>query len=133
MATQIFVNLPVADLPRAVAFYEAVGFTADERMRDEAACGMQVSNDIYVMLLSLPFFGSFTDKPIADARTSTEVIIAISAESSEAVDQLTDRALAAGATPHEYPMQVDGMHGRAFADLDGHQWEVLFTDPGFFS
>lgn len=60
----------------------------------------------------------------------SRVIIAISAESSEAVDQLAERALAAGATPHEYRMEMDGMHGRAFADLDGHQWEGAAHRPG---
>lgn len=133
MATQLFVNLPVAGLARSIAFYEAVGFTPDPNMRDENACGMQVSADIWVMLLTHPFFGRFTDKPVADATASTEVITAISAESPQAVDAMAERAVAAGGWPHEYAMDLPGMHGRAFIDPDGHQWEVLHTDPALFS
>ena len=132
MATQIFVNLPVTDLARAVTFYEALGFTPDEHMRDEKAVGMRVGDDIWVMLLTHPFFATFVDKPIADARTSTAVITAITAESDQAVDDLAERALAAGATPGEYRAEMPGMHGRVFADPDGHQWEVFHTDPALF-
>lgn len=132
MATQIYVNLPVTDLTRSTAFYEALGFTADPRMRDENATGIKVSEEIYVMLLTRPFFGRFVDKPIVDASTTTEVIIAISASSPQAVDDLADRAVAAGGSAHEYRVDEPGMHGRAFIDPDGHQWEVLHTEPGFF-
>ncbi len=132
MATQIFVNLPVADLERSIAFYEALGFTPDATMRSEEACGMKVSDDIWVMLLTHQFFERFTTKPVADATTSTEVITCISAESPQAVDAIAERAVAAGGAPHEYPMDVPGMHGRAFSDPDGHQREVLHTDPSAF-
>ncbi len=132
MATQIFVNLPVTDLERSIAFYEAVGFAVEPQMRSEEACGMKVSDDIWVMLLTHPFFTRFTDKPIADAGAATEVITAISAESPEAVDAMAERAVAAGGRPHTYAMDVPGMHGRAFIDPDGHQWEVLHTEPGMF-
>ncbi|MEJ5913549.1 VOC family protein [Pseudokineococcus sp. 1T1Z-3] len=132
MSTQIFVNLPVTDLDRAVAFYEAVGFTVDEKMKDDAAVGMQVDEGIYVMLLTTPFYERFTTRTVADAHATSQVIVAISAESDEEVDALADRAVAAGGQPAEYGMEMPGMHGRAFADLDGHQWEVLHTDPGFF-
>ena len=132
MATQLFVNLPVTDLARSVAFYEAVGSTPDPHMRDENACGMKVSDDVWVMLLTHPFFGRFTDKPVADTAATTEVITAISAESPEAVDAMAERAAAAGGRPHVYAMDVPGMHGRAFIDPDGHQWEVLHTDPALF-
>jgi hypothetical protein len=132
VATQIFVNLPVTDLARSIAFYEAVGFTPDPHMRSEEACGMKVSDDIWVMLLTQPFFERFTDKPVADASATTEVITAISAESPQAVDDMAERAVAAGGRPHQYAMDVEGMHGRAFIDPDGHQWEVLHTDPALF-
>lgn len=132
MATQIFVNLPVTDLERSVAFYEAAGFTPDAAMRDENACGMRVSDTIYLMLLTQPFFATFTGKPLADATQVTEVIVALSAESDQEVDALADRALAVGASPHSYNMEMPGMHGRAFADPDGHQWEVLHTDLSLF-
>ena len=129
MATQLYVNLPVADLARSITFYEAVGFTPDPHMRDETSCAMKASDDVWVMLLTHPFFGRFTDKPIADATATTEVITAITAESPEAADALADRAVAAGGRPHPYAMDVPGMHGRAFIDPDGHQWEVFHMDP----
>ena len=132
MATQLFVNLPVTDLARSITFYEAIGLTPDPQMRDEKACGMKVSDDVWVMLLTHPFFERFTDKPVADATATTEVITAISAESPEAVDAMAERAVAAGGRPHPYAMDVPGMHGRAFIDPDGHQWEVIHTDPGMF-
>lgn len=132
MNTQIFVNLPVTDLARSTAFYEALGFAVDDRMRDENAAGIRISDDVHVMLLTHPFFGRFVDKPVADASSTSEVIVAISAQSPQAVDELADRAVAAGGSPHEYRMDVPGMHGRAFIDPDGHQWEVLHTEPGFF-
>lgn len=132
MSTQIYVNLPVTDLARSVAFYEAVGFRVDERMRDDAAVGMVVDDGVYVMLLSTPFYERFTTRRVADAHETSQVIVAISADSDEAVDALADRAAAAGAEPGTYGAEMPGMHGRAFADPDGHQWEVLHTDPGFF-
>jgi len=132
VATQIFVNLPVSDLGRSVAFYEAVGFRVEEHMRDERAVGMVVDDGIWLMLLTHPFFSRFTTKPVADAAAATEVITAVSAESPEAVDAMADRAAAAGGTPFDYAMEVPGMHGRSFADPDGHQWEVIHTDPSFF-
>ena len=132
MSTQVFVNLPVTDLARSVAFYEAVGFRVDERMRDDAAVGMVVDDGVYVMLLTTPFYERFTTRRVADAHDTSQVIIAISADSDEAVDALADRAVAAGAEPGTYGAEMPGMHGRAFSDPDGHQWEVLHTDPGFF-
>ena len=132
MSTQIFVNLPVSDLVRSVAFYEAVGFRVDDRMRGDEAVGMVVDEDVFVMLLTTPFYERFTTRRVADAHATSQVIVAVSAESDEAVDALADRAVAAGAEPGTYAMEVPGMHGRAFSDPDGHQWEVVHTDPGFF-
>ena len=85
------------------------------------------------MLLTHPSSGRFTTNPITDATTSTEVITAISADTPETADAIADRAVAAGGRPHEHAMDVPGMHGRAFTDPDGHQWEVLHTDPAVFS
>lgn len=132
MSTQIYVNLPVTDLDRSVAFYEAVGFRVDERMRGEEAVGMVVDDGICVMLLTTPFYERFTTRRVADAHETSQVIVAMSAESPAAVDALADRAVGAGAEPGTYAMEVPGMHGRAFADPDGHQWEVIHTDPDLF-
>lgn len=132
MSTQIFVNLPVTDLDRSVAFYEAVGFRVDDRMRDDAAVGMVVDEGVYVMLLTHPFYERFTTRRVADAHETSQVIVCISADDDAAVDALADRAVAAGAEAGTFGSEMPGMHGRAFADPDGHQWEVLHTDPGLF-
>ncbi len=132
MASQsrlIFVNLPVKDLPASIEFFRALGFEFDQRFTDESATCMIVSEQAYVMLLAEPRFADFTKKSLADARTTTEVIMAVSAEDREAVDALADAALEAGATPANEPMDHGFMYGRSFNDLDGHLWEVIWMSP----
>ena len=128
MATQIFVNLPVRDLDRSVRFFTALGYTFNPQFTDKNATCMVVGGDIYVMLLVEPFFKTFTPKPIADARSSTEVIIALSCDSRHAVDDMVRKAVAAGATT-PMPAQDHGfMYQHGYQDLDGHLWEVLWMD-----
>ena len=130
MAKMIFVNLPVGDLTRATAFYEAVGAIKDERFCDETASCMVFSETIHVMLLTHDKFRQFTPKRIANARETTEVLICISAESREAVDELADTALEVGGSAANPPIEMgDFMYGRSFQDLDGHIWEVIWMDP----
>lgn len=129
MATKIFVNLPVRDLARSVEFFTEIGYTFDERFTDENATCMVIGEDIYAMLLVEPFFGTFTRKQIADARTSTEVIVALSANSREDVDAIVDRAFAAGAAPASETNDQGFMYGRSYEDLDGHIWEIMWMDP----
>lgn len=129
MAKMIFVNLPVADLNKSVAFYEALGATANAQFRDETAACMVFSESIYVMLLTHAKFSQFTPKAIVDARTSSEVLICFSAESRDEVDDWTDRAGKAGGKLDPCPQQDYGfMYGRSFEDLDGHIIEVMWMD-----
>jgi predicted lactoylglutathione lyase len=125
----MFVNIAVKDLSAAQAFFGELGFTFDEKFTDESAACMVVSDQAYVMLLVQPRFADFTKKQVADASTSTEAILAVSAESREAVDAFADAALKAGGTPANEPMDYGFMYGRSFNDLDGHLWEVMWMSP----
>ncbi|AWK08573.1 glyoxalase [Streptomyces spongiicola] len=129
MSQMIFVNLPVKDLDTSKAFWEAVGYTFNPRFTDETAACMAVSDTIFAMLLTEARFKDFTGKSVADAATSTEVIVALSAESREKVDELADAALAAGGSPANEPMDHGFMYGRSFQDPDHHIWEVVWMDP----
>ena len=126
---KIFVNLAVKDLDRAVEFFTRLGFSFDPRFTDEQATCMIVSEDAFVMLLVEDRFKDFTKKEIADATTHTEAVVAVSAESREDVDELAEKALAAGGTPANDPMEYGFMYGRSFHDPDGHLWEVFWMDP----
>jgi predicted lactoylglutathione lyase len=128
-ARKIFVNLAVKDLDKAVEFFTKLGFSFDPRFTDETATCMIVSDDAFVMLLREDRFKDFTKKPLADPARQTEAIVALSAESREQVDELADKALAAGATPANDPMDMDFMYGRSFHDPDGHLWELIWMDP----
>ena len=130
MAKMIFVNLPVTDLARSIAFYEAVGFTADQQFRDERAQMMTLSDNIHVMLLTHGRFADFTPKAIPDAKTNAQVLICTSADSREDVDAIVGRAAAAGAKLDPTPQQDMGgfMHGRSYEDPDGHIFEVMWMD-----
>jgi len=129
MSTKIFVNLPVKNLDKSIAFFTQLGFTFNAQFTDENATCMIISEDIFVMLLTENFFKSFTKKPIADATKSTEVILALSADSREQVDELVNKAFAAGATSSMFDQDQGFMYGRSFQDLDGHLWEVMYMDP----
>jgi len=125
----LFVNLPVKDLDRSVGFFTSLGFSFDPRFTDETATQMIVSENAFVMLLVEDRFKDFTKKPLADATKQTEVIMALSADSRECVDELADKALAAGGSPANEPLEMGFMYGRSFNDLDGHLWEVVWMDP----
>jgi predicted lactoylglutathione lyase len=129
MPQMIFVNLPVADLAAATRFYEALGAEKNTRFCDETASCMVFSDVIHVMLLTHDKFRQFTPKPIADARTATEVLLCMSAGSREAVDRMIERAGAAGGRPDPAPPEEHGfMYGRSFEDPDGHIWESMWMD-----
>ena len=129
MPTKIFVNLPVKDLERSKAFFAKLGYSFNPQFTDERAACMVISEDIYSMLLSEPFFKTFTRKEIADAAKTTEVLVALSADSKEHVDEMLRKALAAGAKEARDPMEYEFMYGRSFEDLDGHIWEVIWMNP----
>ncbi|HEY4835034.1 MAG TPA: VOC family protein [Bradyrhizobium sp.] len=129
MTKMIFINLPVSDLARATAFYQAVGAEKNEQFSDGTASCMVLSETIHVMLLTHDKFRQFTPKQIADAKTSSEVLICISADSRGAVDEIVDKASAAGGGADPSPKQDFGvMYGRSFEDPDGHIWEVMWMD-----
>lgn len=133
MSHQIFVNLPVADLPRASRFYEALGFTRNERFSDDSGAGMQISDTIFAMLLTHEKWRTFTDRPIPPASAS-EVLLALSFDSREAVAAVTEAAGEAGGTVDVNPAQDHGfMVSRAIADPDGHVWEAFWMDPAVAS
>jgi uncharacterized protein len=129
MSKLIFVNLPVSDLPRATAFYEAVGAEKNEQFCDGTASCMVFSDTIHAMLLTHDKFRQFTPKAIADSRNTTEVLICISADSRTAVDGMVEKAAPAGGKLDPCPKQDYGfMYGRSFEDPDGHIWEVMWMD-----
>ncbi|MGH7267828.1 MAG: VOC family protein [Candidatus Rokuibacteriota bacterium] len=125
----MFVNLPVKDLARSVEFFKRLGYAFDPRFTDENATCMVVGEHIFVMLLVEPFFKTFTPKPIADAKKSTEALVALSATSREDVNRIVEAALAAGARRYREPEDRGFMYQWGFEDLDGHIWEHLWIDP----
>jgi predicted lactoylglutathione lyase len=129
MATQIFVNLPVKDLNKSVDFFTKLGYSFNPQFTDEKATCMIISDTIYVMLLVEPFFKSFIKKDVADATQVSEALICLSADSREAVDDLVDKAIAAGATLPGDTIDQGFMYSRSYSDLDGHHWEVMYMDP----
>ena len=129
MARQIYVNLPVQNLDKSVEFFTELGFKFNPQFTDENATAMIVNDDAVVMLLVEEFFKSFTNKQVCDTTTHTEAILALSADSREHVDELVNKALAAGGQPSNDPMDEGFMYGWSFQDLDGHLWEVIYMDP----
>lgn len=128
MSKMIFVNLPVADLPAAMAFYEAIGAENNPMFTDETAACMVFSDTIYVMLLTHEKFAQFTTREIADSHKVAAHLLALSADSREGVDQVADAAIAAGGRQHRDTQDMGFMYSRAFEDLDGHVWEPMFMD-----
>jgi predicted lactoylglutathione lyase len=129
MSRMIFVNLPVADLDRSVAFWTGLGFTFNPQFTDENAGCMVVSDDACVMLLTEKYFSTFTTKQVPDSSTHVGAIMALSAESREEVDRLTEKALATGGSRANEPQEEGYMYGRSFHDPDGHLWELVYMDP----
>jgi len=120
MAVKIFVNLPVNDLKRSMAFFTSLGYSFNAQFTDETAACMVISDDIFVMLLTRPKFKSFTPKEICDATKSTEVLVCLSCGSRQEVDELVRKAVAAGGKMHQEPQDYGFMYGHGFQDLDGH-------------
>jgi len=134
MTQMIFVNLPVSDLERSKAFYEAIGFRNEPKFSNDAAAMMVLSDAISVMLLTHPFYATFTRKPIADAHAGSQVLLCISRDSPAEVDRITDAAAAAGGKvdlSQEDQTKGGPMYGRDFEDPDGHQWAPMWMDPDF--
>lgn len=128
MPRKIFVNLPVADVARATAFYEAIGFTKNAMFSNEQASAMEWSDAISVMLLDRAFYATFTTKQIIDAHTMSGVLLAISRDSRAEVDSITEAAIAAGGREAHEPEDHGFMYSRAFEDLDGHGLGPMYMD-----
>ncbi|MCR2806440.1 VOC family protein [Paenibacillus soyae] len=128
LSKQIYVNLPVKNLEASRALFSAIGFEFNAQFSDEKAACLVVGENIFAMLLQEEYFKTFTKKEIADATKTTEVLIAISADSREEVDGIVNRAVAAGASPASDPIDHGFMYQWSFQDLDGHVWEVAYMD-----
>jgi hypothetical protein len=128
MATQIFVNLPVKDLDKSKDFFSRLGFSFNPQFTDDNAACLVLGENIFAMLLINDFFKTFTKKTICNAKNETEVLIAIDVESRDAVDAMVKKAISAGGSIYADPQDHGWMYGHSFADLDGHQWEVLYMD-----
>ena len=128
MSRLTFVNLPVQDLTKSVAFFTGLGFEFNPAFTDDNATCMVVSDKAFVMLLVEPFFATFTTKQVTDPNTHTGVIMGVSADSRVDVDVLVDRALELGGRVAKDPTDEGYMYGRSFYDLDGHAWEVIWMD-----
>ena len=129
MTKLVFINLPVEDLAAATRFYEAIGAKKNPQFSDETASCMVLSDTIHVMAMVHDKFRQFTPKKIADAKTSSQVLICISADSRDEVDQTIGKAQGAGGRVDPSPKQDYGfMYGRSFEDPDGHIWEVVWMD-----
>jgi predicted lactoylglutathione lyase len=130
METKIFVNLPVKDLDRSIAFFTQMGYTFNPQFTNEKATCMIIGADIFVMLLVEPFFKTFVPNEIADAPNSTESIICLSCASREKVDEMVKTAIAAGGKTYKEPQDHGFMYGHGYQDLDGHLWELMWMDAG---
>lgn len=130
MPRMIFINLPVTDLERSVEFYEAIGGWKEPKFSNDQGAMIVLSDTIRIMLLTHDFYSTFTGKPIADAHASSQVLIALSADSTGEVDATVEKASAAGGIADPGPKQEMGgmMYGRSFEDPDGHHWEVMWMD-----
>jgi len=124
---QIYVNLPVKDIPKTKEFWSKLGFTFNEQISDERAVCVVMNDNIYVMFITEEYFQTFSERPVPKGDT-TQVLIAISLNSREEVDNLVNTALENGATQHEEPQDHGWMYHNSFWDINGHGWNVTFAD-----
>ena len=130
---KLFVNLAVKELDKSVEFFTKLGFNFNPQFSDEKGACMIVGDDSFVMLLTEPFFSQFTKKELANTETATEAIIAISADSKQAVDMMVDSALEAGGHTSNETSDQGFMYTQSFQDLDHHLWEVIYMDENAVS
>lgn len=128
MSTKVFLNLPVADLAASTAFFTAIGFSFDPTFTDENVGCLVISDDVCALLVGAEFFTTETRRQVADTSTTLEVTVAVQVDERERVDDIVDKALAAGAEAAGGDVPDDFMHSRSFRDLDGHFWSVVHLD-----
>ena len=131
MTTQIFVNLAVKDLDKSKVFFAHLGYTFNPQFTDENAACLIISDNIYAMLHTEPFFKNFTKKEIANAHKSTEVLVCLSCENRGQVDDIVRKAIEAGGKILAAPQDHGFMYSHGFEDLDGHQWEYMFMESSY--
>lgn len=125
---QIYVNLPVKDVQKTREFWTKLSFpTNDEMSNDQSVC-IVMNDNTYVMFLTEEFFQTFSERPVPKGDT-TQVLVAISLDTREQVDQMVNTAVANGATQHEEPQDYGWMYHNSFWDINGHGWNVMFADP----
>jgi uncharacterized protein len=129
MARKLFLNIPVRDLSRSMSFFSKLGFEFNPQFTDEKGACMVVSDEAFVMLLTEPFFQTFTSRTIADTNQQVEGLFCLSCESRAEVDKLVKIALESGGAAAKPAMDLGFMYGHSFFDPDGHHWEVMWMDP----
>jgi uncharacterized protein len=129
MSTKMFVNLPVKDLKKTIAFYKALGFAFNPQFSDDTGACMVISEHNYAMLLTHEKFNSFATKPIPDAHKTTGVMVALALDSTQAVDDMVEKAVKAGGEEPRPKQDYGFMVQRTFEDPDGHTWEPFYMDP----
>ncbi len=125
MHTQIFVNLPIADMARSKAFFTSLGYAFNPDFTNDKGAGLVLGENLYAMLLVRDFFETFTDKPVADAHETTEVLVCLNCESRAEIDALVAKAIVAGGTAPREAKDHGFMYAHGFEDLDGHIWELV--------
>ena len=129
MAKTLWINLPVKNIAQSQAFFEALGFSFDTRLSSQDEACMVINDYSYIMLLREPFFETFTAKAIADTSFLAEAVYAISADSADEVDDMVNRALAAGGRPSSGFDSEGSLYKGSFQDIDGHLWEIVYVEP----
>lgn len=131
MRTKIFINLPVADLPRSLAFFKALGYAHNPQFTDDTAACIVISEEIHVMALTHAKFREFTPKEICDSAKAAEVLLCLSCASRGEVDEIVSKAIAAGGSTYAEPKDYGFMYLNSFQDPDGHHWELfhLISEP----
>jgi uncharacterized protein len=128
MKTKIFLNLAVKDLKRSISFFTELGFSFNQKFTNDKGTCLIIGEDINVMLLVEEFYQTFTDKKICDTATTSEVLISISVETRQQVDEMIEKAVKTGATNYREAQDYGWMYQRTFLDLDGHHWEIFCMD-----
>ena len=128
MASKIFLNLAVKDLKKSIDFFTELGFSFNPKFTDDYATCMIIAENIFAMLVTEQRFKEFTGKEICNAHKNTEVLISIDVDNREKVDEMVKNAVGAGGTIYMEPIDHGWMYGHSFADLDGHQWEIMYMD-----
>ncbi|WP_456315453.1 VOC family protein [Pseudomonas shirazensis] len=128
MSTKIFINLPVKDLNRSISFFTELGFSFNPQFTNDKGTCLIIGENINAMLLVEEFYATFTHKEICNAQTTSEVLLSISLETREKVDEIMAKVVSAGGTEYMEAKDYGWMYQRTFLDADGHHWEVFYMD-----